>query len=60
MCLKNFNSHDKNLRKVRNHCHFSSKYYRATHSICNIRYSVPREIPVGFQNESNYDFSIMI
>ena len=48
-------SKDKNYRKVRDHCHFTGKYRGATHSICNLRFNVPNEIPVVFQNGSNYE-----
>ena len=26
------------------------------HSICNLKYSIPKEITVVFHNESNYDY----
>ena len=28
------------------------------HSICNLRFNVPSEIPVFFHNESNYDYHL--
>ena len=31
------------------------EYKGAAHSICNFKYSVPKEIPIVFHNESNYD-----
>ena len=40
---------NKNYRKVRNHCHFTNKYRGAGHSICNLKFNVPNEIPVVFQ-----------
>ena len=30
---------------VRDHCHYTGEYRGAGHSICNLRYSVPKEIP---------------
>ena len=36
--------------KVRDHCHYTGKYRDAAHNICNLRYKVPREIPVVFHN----------
>ena len=36
---------DTNYRKVRDHCHFTSKCRGAAHSICNLRFNLPYEIP---------------
>ena len=45
--LKKF-TNDKNYRKVRDLCHFTVKYRGAAHSICNLRFNMPNEIPVSF------------
>ena len=37
-------------KKVRDHCRFTGKFRGAAHSICNLRYKVPQEIPVKIQN----------
>ena len=42
--------------KVRDHCHYTGKYRRAAHSICNLRYKTPKEISVVFHNGSTYDY----
>ena len=42
-----------NYRKVRDHCHYTGKYKGAAHSICNLKFNVPYEIPVVFHNGSN-------
>ena len=47
-------------KKVRDHCHFTGKYRGAAHSICNLRYKVPHEIPVQFYNGSGYDIHLII
>ena len=44
---------DKNYQKVRDHCYFTDKYRGAAHSMCNLRFNVPKEIPVVFQSGSN-------
>ena len=44
-----------NYWKVRDHCHYTWKYSGAAHSICNLKFNVPNEIPVVFHNDSNYD-----
>ena len=36
---------DKNHGKVRDHCHYTGEYRSAVHSICNLRYNVPKKIP---------------
>ena len=47
---------DKIHQKVRDHCHYTVNYVVAVHRICNLRHNVPNEIPVTFQNGSNYYF----
>ena len=34
--------------KIRNHCHYTGKYRGAAHSVCNLKFNVPNEIPVVF------------
>ena len=47
-------------RKVRDHCHFTGKYRGAAHNTCNLRYKVPKNIPVIFHNGSTYDYHFII
>ena len=47
-------------KKVRDHCHFTGKFRGAAHSICNLRYKVPQEIPVNIHNGSKYDYHFII
>ena len=54
-CKKEFDKSDKKHHKVRDHCHYTGKYRGAAHNICNLRYKVPKEIPVVFHNGSTYD-----
>ena len=51
---------DKKYRKVRDHCHYTGEYRGAAHSICNLKYSVPKKIPIVFHNGSNYDYHFII
>ena len=51
---------DKKYRKVRDHCHYTGEYRGTVHTICNLKYSVPKKIPIVFRNESNYDYNFII
>ena len=51
--LENKYVKDKKCRKVRDHCHYTGEYRGAVHSICNLKYSVPKKIPIAFHNGSN-------
>ena len=55
ICKKEFNND-----KVRYHCHFTGKYRGAAHNMCNLRYKIPKNIPVIFHNESTYDYHFII
>ena len=59
ICKKEFDNNDKKNYKVRNHCHYTGKYRGAAH-ICNLRYKVPKEIPIVFHNGSTYDYHFII
>ena len=56
ICKKEFDDNDKKHYKVRDHCHYTGKNRSAAHNICNLRYKVPREIPIVFHNGSIYDY----
>ena len=62
ICKKRFSTDDSNKKyqKVRDHCHYTGKYRGAAHDICNLRYKVPKEIPVVFHNGSTYDYHFII
>ena len=51
---------DKKYRKVTDHCHYTGKYGGAVQNIRNLKYSVPKRIPINFNNESNYDYYFII
>ena len=59
ICEKEFST-DKKYCKVRDHCHYTGQYRGAAHSICNLRYQIPKEIPVVFHNGSTYDYHFII
>ena len=51
---------DKKYCKVRDHCHYTGEYSGAVHSICNLKYSVPKKIPIVFHNGSHYHYHFII
>ena len=55
ICKKEFNND-----KVRDHCHFTGKYRGAAHNTCNLRYKIPKNIPVIFHYGSTYDYHFII
>ena len=56
--IKDNYTKDKKFCKVRNHCHYTGAYGGVAHSICNLKYSVPKKIPIAFHNGSSYDYLI--
>ena len=60
ICKKEFNNNDEKNYKVRDHCHYKGEYRGAAHNICNLRYKVPKEIPIVFHNGSTYDYHFII
>ena len=66
ICKKEF-CYDENKKsefrlyqKVRDYCHYTGKFRGAAHDICNLKYGVPKEISVVFQNGSTYDYHFII
>ena len=57
ICKKKFggDDDDKNLYKVRDHCHLTGKYSGAAHNNYNLRYKTSKKFPVVFHNGSTYD-----
>ena len=53
ICKKEF-CDDKNKKKVRDQCHYTGKFREAAHTVCNLRYKVPKEISIVFHNGSTY------
>ena len=64
ICKKEFITSDttehKKNHKVRDHCHYTGKYRGAAHNNCNLRYKIPKEVPIIFHNGSTYDYHFII
>ena len=62
ICKKKFTTNDNNKKyhKVRDHCHYTGKDRGAAHHICNLRYKIPKEIPLVFHNDSTHDYHFVI
>lgn len=46
--------------KVRDHSHITGQYRGAAHNICNLRFKIPKFIPIFFHNLSGYDCHLFI
>ena len=57
ICFKPFTE---KKREVRDHCHYSGLYRAAAHSSCNLKYKIPKYIPVIFHNLAGYDAHLFI
>ena len=63
ICKKEFSTDDddnKKYHKVKDHCHYTGKFRGAAHSICNLRYKTPKQIPTVFHNGSTYVYHFII
>ena len=50
----------KKYLKVRNHCHYPWENRGAVHSMYNLKYNVPKNVPIAFHNGSNCDYLFFI
>ena len=60
ICFNDFEEDDNVNYKVRDHCYYVGLYRGPAHRICNLRYKIPRHIPVVFHNQSGYDMPLFI
>ena len=58
ICLKPFDDPDNH--KVTDHCHYTGLYRGAAHNNCNLKYKIPKHIPIAFHNLSGYDAHLFI
>ena len=56
----NNNLKDEKYCKVRDHCYYTAEYRGTAHSMRNLKYILPKNIPIDFHNGSNYDYHFII
>ena len=57
LCEKEFCEKD---RKVKDHCHLTGIYRGAAHTSCNLRFQLPKKIPLLIHNSKGYDSHFII
>ena len=50
----------KKYLKVRYYFHYKGEYRGAAHTMCNLKYSVPKKTPIVFHNGSNHDYHFIM
>ena len=56
---ENENDKTEKYQKVKGHCHYTGKFRGAAHNYCNLRYKVPKNIPIVIHN-AGYDTHFII
>ena len=41
-----------NSKKVKDHCHYTGKFRGTAHNKCNLKYKVPKDVPILIHNAS--------
>ena len=56
-----YDGNKKLYQKFRDHCYYTGKFRGTAHSICNLRYKIPKNILIKvFYNDSTYDYHFII
>ena len=48
------------MRSLRPLSLYTGEHRGTAHSICNLKYGIPKKVPVVSQNGSNYDYHLII
>ena len=51
---------DKKYLKVRDNCDYTGEYSGNGYSLCYLKYSVPKIIPIAYYNGSDFDYHFVI
>ena len=54
--IENKDCKDNKYCKVRSNCHYAGEHRKDAHSICNLKYGVPKKGFIAFHDRSNYDY----
>ena len=60
VCTDDKNNNSKEMRKFRDHFHYTGKHRGDAHSKCNLEYKIAKGIPVLFHNGSVYNYHFII
>lgn len=60
ICKCYFQNNSMDDGKVRDHCHITGEFRGAAHRSCNLKYRIPKHIPIYFHNLSGYDSHLFI
>ena len=51
---------EKKYCKLRDHCHYTGEYRGPGYSMYNLKFNVPKEIPIFFHNGTYFDYHFII
>lgn len=60
MCGELLDDNDNNLKKIRDHCHYTGVFSGVPHNKCNKLLKKPKFIPVFFHNLGGYDERLLL
>ena len=58
--LEDKHARNKKYHKIWDHYHYTSEYRDTAHSICNLKYSIPKGTTADFHYGWNYDYNFII
>ena len=58
-CMDKDDENHTNRKKIKDHCHYTGKFWEAAHGKCNLNYKIPKDIPIIIHN-AVYDTRFII